>query len=63
MPALGDRPISGAMNAPTKITDDLPTWRLDDLYTGRDDPRIETDLATAEAANDALAAMEATIIA
>ena len=46
------------MNAPTKITDDLPTWRLDDLYTGRDDPRIETDLATAEAANDALAAME-----
>ena len=32
------------MNAQTKIEEDLPRWRLDDLYTGRDDPRIETDL-------------------
>ncbi|HEY3694427.1 M3 family oligoendopeptidase [Phenylobacterium sp.] len=45
------------MNAPFK-TDALPQWRLDDLYTGRDDPRIETDLAAAKAANDALVAMQ-----
>ncbi len=24
----------------------LPTWNLDDLYVGRDDPRLEADLAT-----------------
>ena len=51
------------MNAPTKITEDLPRWRLDDLYTGRDDPRIETDLAAAAAANDALAALEGQFVA
>jgi oligoendopeptidase F len=28
----------------------LPVWRLDDLYSGRDDPKIETDLLAAEAA-------------
>jgi oligoendopeptidase F len=44
------------MNAPLK-TEALPEWRLDDLYAGRDDPRIESDLAAAKAANDALAAM------
>src|SRR5205085_937332 len=36
------------MNAPFK-TDTLPEWRLDDLYAGREDPRIETDLARANA--------------
>ncbi|HWA63383.1 MAG TPA: M3 family oligoendopeptidase [Caulobacteraceae bacterium] len=36
----------------------LPQWRLDDLYAGREDPRIEADLAAAKAANDALAAMQ-----
>lgn len=46
------------MNAPTKISEDLPRWRLDDLYAGRGDPRIEADLAAATAANDALAALE-----
>ncbi|MDP3173272.1 MAG: M3 family oligoendopeptidase [Phenylobacterium sp.] len=45
------------MNAPLK-TENLPEWRLDDLYAGRDDPRIEADLAAAKADNDALAAME-----
>ena len=45
------------MNAPLK-TDTLPQWRLDDLYSGRDDPRIETDLAAAKTANDALIALQ-----
>jgi oligoendopeptidase F len=34
------------MNAPFK-TDALPEWRLDDLYAGREDPRIDTDIAAA----------------
>lgn len=41
------------MNAPLK-TETPPEWRLDDLYSGRDDPRIEADLAKAAAANGAL---------
>src|SRR5690348_8327625 len=45
------------MNAPFK-TDALPEWRLDDLYAGREDPRIEADLAHAQAQNAKLAAME-----
>jgi oligoendopeptidase F len=45
------------MNAPLK-TETLPEWRLDDLYAGREDPRIEVDLAAAATANDALAALE-----
>jgi len=36
------------MNAPVKPpANALPEWRLDDLYAGRDDPRIELDLASA----------------
>jgi oligoendopeptidase F len=50
------------MNAPLK-TDTLPQWRLDDLYLGRDDPRLEADLARARAAYDKLAAMEGLFIA
>jgi len=50
------------MNAPAKI-DALPEWRLDDLYSGRDDPRIEVDLDAAKAANDQLAAMKASFVA
>jgi oligoendopeptidase F len=50
------------MNAPFK-PDTLPQWRLDDLYVGRDDPRIETDLATAAALNDALKALEGKFVA
>ena len=55
MPA--PRPISLAMNAPFK-PDTPPEWTLADLYVGRDDPRIETDLAAAKAANDELASLE-----
>ncbi|MES2340288.1 MAG: M3 family oligoendopeptidase [Pseudomonadota bacterium] len=41
------------MNAPVK-TESLPEWQLSDLYEGRDDPKIEADLAAAKAANDEL---------
>jgi oligoendopeptidase F len=50
------------MNAPVKL-DTLPEWRLDDLYAGRDDPRIEADLAAAKATNDRLAAMQGQFVA
>ncbi|WP_374575403.1 M3 family oligoendopeptidase [Phenylobacterium sp.] len=50
------------MNAPVKL-DTLPEWRLDDLYSGRDDPRIEADLAAAKQANDTLAAMKGRFVA
>ena len=50
------------MNAPFK-TDALPQWSLADLYSGRTDPKIETDLAAAKADNDALAAMEGQFVA
>jgi oligoendopeptidase F len=45
------------MNAPFK-TDAPPEWNLADLYAGRDDPKIEIDLAAAKAANDELASLE-----
>jgi len=45
------------MNAPFK-PEALPEWRLDDLYGGRDDPRIDTDLKDAERINGELAAMK-----
>ena len=41
------------MNAPVKL-DTLPEWNLADLYSGREDPKIESDLAAAKAANDEL---------
>jgi oligoendopeptidase F len=50
------------MNAPFK-TEALPEWRLDDLYAGRSDPRIDTDIAEAKRANDQLAAMEGQFLA
>lgn len=50
------------MNAPFK-TDALPTWRLDDLYAGREDPRIEADLQEAERLNGELAKLEGRMIA
>lgn len=49
------------MNAPVK-TDALPQWRLDDLYSGRDDPKIEADLDRARTANGRLAAMEGSFV-
>jgi len=53
------------MNAHTKTPalSDLPEWNLADLYAGRDDPRIEIDLARAKADNDALAALEGRFLA
>ncbi|RAK59056.1 oligoendopeptidase F [Phenylobacterium hankyongense] len=50
------------MNAPFK-TEALPEWRLDDLYAGRDDPRIETDIAEAKRANDALVELQGRFVA
>lgn len=41
------------MNAPVNL-DTLPEWNLADLYSGREDPKIEADLAAAKAANDEL---------
>jgi len=45
------------MNAPTKTdspAEALPQWSLEDLFSGRDDPRVEQTLTAAVAANDAL---------
>lgn len=50
------------MNAPAKI-DALPEWRLDDLYAGREDPRIEVDLDAAKSANAHLVAMKGGFVA
>ncbi len=48
---------------PETLTEALPEWRLDDLFSGRDDPRIETQLAMASAASDALVKMKGGFIA
>ncbi|HEY9235514.1 MAG TPA: M3 family oligoendopeptidase [Phenylobacterium sp.] len=50
------------MNAPAKL-DALPEWNLADLYAGREDPKIETDLAAAKAANDELVKLKGRFIA
>lgn len=50
------------MNAPFK-TDALPTWRLDDLYAGREDPRVDADLSQAKTDNDALVALKGRFVA
>ena len=50
------------MNAPFK-TDNLPQWRLDDLYSDRADPRIEIDIAAAAAANDRLVDLKGAFLA
>jgi oligoendopeptidase F len=50
------------MNAPVKL-DTLPQWRLDDLYAGRNDPRIEQDLKAAAEANNALVALKGQFVA
>jgi oligoendopeptidase F len=48
------------MNAPSSLPSkaELPVWSLDDLYAGRDDPRIEADLAAARERMEALAGLE-----
>ena len=41
----------------------LPDWRLDDLFSGRDDPRIDAELADATNANAALVALKGAFVA
>jgi oligoendopeptidase F len=50
------------MNAPVKL-DILPEWDLADLYAGREDPKIEADLAAAKAANDELVKLKGRFLA
>jgi oligoendopeptidase F len=47
--------------SPTAFAD-LPEWRLDDLFSGRDDPRIEAQLQAAAAANDALVKLKGAFV-
>jgi oligoendopeptidase F len=49
------------MNAPF-TPDTLPQWRLDDLYAGREDPKIAADLAEARAAAEMLGKLEGRLI-
>src|SRR5512136_151251 len=52
------------MNAPLKpAVETPPVWRLDDLFSGRDDPRIEADLALAVEINGELAKLEGAFVA
>jgi len=41
----------------------LPEWRLDDLFSGRDDPRIEAELGEAVRANGALLSLKGAFVA
>jgi len=52
------------MNAPTKspIAETLPEWRLDDLFSGRDDPKIAERLAKAAQDNDALVKLKGAFV-
>ncbi|HXQ10531.1 MAG TPA: oligoendopeptidase F, partial [Caulobacteraceae bacterium] len=40
----------------------LPQWRLDDLFSGRDDPRIEAELADAAKVNAALGGLKGAFV-
>ncbi|HEY9219782.1 MAG TPA: oligoendopeptidase F, partial [Phenylobacterium sp.] len=50
------------MNAPF-TPDALPEWSLEDLYAGREDPRIEADLASAKSSAADLAKLEGELLA
>jgi oligoendopeptidase F len=51
------------MNAPVKPpAETLPTWRLDDLYSCREDPRLEADLAVAAAISGELASLKGAFV-
>jgi oligoendopeptidase F len=52
-----------AQPKPETLVDALPEWRLDDLFSGRDDPRIERQFAAAKAASDALVKMKGAFVA
>jgi oligoendopeptidase F len=45
------------------IANALPEWSLDDLFSGRDDPRIEDTLKAAAAANDSLVKLKGAFVA
>jgi oligoendopeptidase F len=51
------------MNAPVTDLAGLPSWSLTDLYSGRDDPAIEADLAAAAAHNADLVALKGAFLA
>jgi oligoendopeptidase F len=52
------------MNAPVKApAETLPVWNLEDLYSSREDPRIEADLAAAARINGELAALKGGFVA
>jgi oligoendopeptidase F len=51
-----------AITTPTAAAD-LPEWSLEDLFSGRDDPRVEQQLAAAAAANDALVKLKGAFLA
>ena len=42
---------------------ELPQWRLDDLFSGRDDPRVEQTLSAAVASNDSLVKLKGAFLA
>jgi oligoendopeptidase F len=50
-------------HTPVPTAEALPVWSLTDLYTGRDDPRLEADLAEAEALVAELARFKGQFIA
>jgi oligoendopeptidase F len=53
------------MNAPSKPAvpaEALPEWDLADLFSGRDDPKIEAAFAAATAANDALVKLKGAFV-
>ena len=51
------------VHAPITAPADLPEWRLDDLYAGRNDPRLEQDLEAARLANAELARLKGQFVA
>ncbi|HEY2710272.1 MAG TPA: M3 family oligoendopeptidase [Caulobacteraceae bacterium] len=52
------------MNAPVKLPiNSLPEWSLEDLYSGRADPRIEADLAAAARINAELETLKGAFVA
>jgi oligoendopeptidase F len=52
------------MNAPVKpLANALPTWDLGDLYSGREDPKLEADIAAGAALNRELAELKGAFIA
>ena len=48
---------------PEASSEVLPEWRLDDLFSGRDDPRIEATLSEAVSISDALVRLKGQFVA